>query len=95
MLIIHCPHCGNRPEVEFTYGGQAHVERPANPADLDDEEWNTFLHMRANVKGLHYERWRHLHGCARFFNAVRDTTTDHFLTTYETGKPMPKLDAER
>ena len=24
-------------------------------------------------EGLHVERWRHVHGCGRFFNAVRDT----------------------
>lgn len=89
MLIIRCPYCGDRPEIEFTYGGQAHVDRPADPAALDDEAWNDFLYTRANVKGAHAERWRHLHGCARFFNAVRDTRTDHFLHTYRTGEPMP------
>ncbi len=33
--------------------------------------------MRDNTKGVHAERWRHTHGCGRFFNALRDTTTDH------------------
>lgn len=95
MLIIRCPYCGDRPEIEFAYGGQAHIERPPRPADVGDEEWNMFLYTRANVKGPHYERWRHVHGCARFFNAVRDTSTDQFLTIYETGKPMPLLDTQR
>ena len=31
-----------------------------------------------NPKGLHVERWRHVHGCGRFFNAVRDTVSDFF-----------------
>lgn len=92
MLIIQCPYCGARPELEFVYGGQAHIDRPARPSELDDEDWNKFLYMRANVKGPHFERWRHLHGCARFFNAVRDTRTDRFLVTYKTGEPMPELD---
>ena len=91
MLLIECPHCGVRPELEFSYAGEAHLVRPADPSTLNDEEWAHFLFHRVNVKGLHYERWRHLHGCARFFNAVRDTATDKFLTTYESGQPKPDL----
>ena len=91
MLLIECPHCGVRPELEFSYAGEAHLVRPADPSTLNDEEWAHFLFHRVNVKGLHYERWRHLHGCARFFNAVRDTTTDKFVMTYEAGKPKPDL----
>jgi sarcosine oxidase subunit delta len=45
--------------------------------------------MRNNTKGVYAERWRHSHGCGRFFNALRDTTTDHFLATYEVGAPQP------
>ena len=47
--------------------------------------------MRDNTKGVHAERWRHSRGCGRFFNALRDTTTDHFLATYKTGEPRPNL----
>lgn len=89
MLLITCPYCGNRPEIEFTYGGQAHLVRPTRPAELDDQTWTDFLYMRANTKGIYAERWRHARGCGRFFNAVRDTTTDHFVATYETGKSSP------
>ena len=91
MLIIDCPYCGERPELEFAYGGQAHIERPVNPAELSDEEWNGYLYVRANAKGPHAERWRHVHGCARFFNAIRDTRSDHFLATYKAGAPAPKV----
>ena len=38
-----------------------------------------------------FERWRHIHGCARFFNAVRDTVTDKFVMTYKAGEPKPDL----
>src|SRR3546814_11975595 len=81
MLIIDCPYCGERPELEFSYGGQAHIDRPSQPADLSDEDWNAFLYMRANPKGHHAERWRHIHGCARLFTTIRDTLPDHFLAT--------------
>jgi sarcosine oxidase subunit delta len=40
---------------------------------------------------LHSERWRHAHGCGRFFNAVRDTTTDAILASYEIGAPRPNV----
>jgi sarcosine oxidase subunit delta len=92
MLLINCPYCGQRPEIEFQYGGQAHVARPENPSTSSDEEWAEFLYMRDNPKGAHFERWRHTHGCARFFNAVRDTFSDFFLDTYEIGAPRPDLD---
>ena len=28
-----------------------------------------------------------MHGCGRFFNALRDTTTDQFVATYRIGEP--------
>jgi len=90
MLLIPCPYCGERPEIEFSYGGQAHLVRPANPAEVSDQDWAQYLYMRRNRKGVHAERWRHVHGCARFFNALRDTTTDQFVATYRVGEPPPE-----
>ena len=91
MLLIECPYCGKRPELEFSHAGQAHIARAKNPAEVSVQEWTDFLYMRDNVKGVHAERWRHTHGCARFFNALRDTTTDHFLATYKAGEPAPVI----
>jgi sarcosine oxidase subunit delta len=91
MLLITCPYCGPRPELEFVHGGEAHIARPTQPEALNDEAWTEYLYMRANPKGLHAERWRHLHGCARFFNALRDTTTDQFVVTYKSGEARPDL----
>ena len=79
MLLIPCPCCGPRPELEFSYGGEAHIARPADPSALSDEEWAEFLYLRTNPKGAHAERWRHVHGCGRFFTLRRDTLTDRFL----------------
>lgn len=86
MLLIDCPYCGKRPEVEFTYGGQAHLVRPPQPAETGDREWADYLYVRDNARGMHAERWRHAHGCGRFFNALRDTTTDQFSATYRIGE---------
>jgi sarcosine oxidase subunit delta len=91
MLLITCPWCGERPENEFRYGGEAHIARPANPDALDDEAWVDYLYNRSNPKGRHYERWRHIHGCARFFNAVRDTVSDRITVTYKPGEPRPPV----
>ena len=90
MLLIACPYCGERPEVEFVYGGQAHLTRPSGGAEVTDQGWSDFLYSRDNLKGLHAERWRHTHGCGRFFNALRDTTTDQFAATYRIGEPPPR-----
>ncbi len=90
MLLIRCPHCEReRAEVEFAYAGEAHIDRPSDPSALSDAEWESFLFLRANPRGTHFERWYHIHGCARYFNAVRDTVTDKFLITYKAGKPRP------
>lgn len=94
MLLIHCPYCDETlPELEFTYAGEAHIARPEKPSELSDDEWRDYLFIRTNVKGPHFERWRHSHGCGRFFNAVRDTVSDRFLTTYKVGEPRVDLAA--
>lgn len=94
MLLIHCPYCAqDLPELEFVYAGEAHIARPADPSALSDEEWRDFLFIRSNPRGVHFERWRHVHGCGRFFNAARDTVSDRFLATYEAGAPRPDIAA--
>ena len=93
MLVITCPYCGPRPELEFSYGGQAHIARPANPATVATSDWAAYLYLRSNTRGVHAERWRHVRGCARFFNALRDTTTDTFIATYRAGEPAPAIDS--
>ena len=89
MLLIDCPWCGKRPELEFSYGGHAHLVRPQQAASLTDAQWAEYLYVRANPRGRHAERWRHVRGCGRFFNALRDTTTDQFIATYKIGEQAP------
>jgi sarcosine oxidase, subunit delta len=83
MLLIPCPWCGARPENEFHYGGEAHVTRPEDPSSVSDVEWADFLYNRTNARGPHAERWRHIHGCGRFLNCIRDTATDRIIRTYK------------
>lgn len=89
MLLISCPWCGRRDEVEFTYGGEAHRVRPLDPDALDEREWADYLYMRNNPKGLHLERWVHSAGCRRWFNAARNTTSNRILAAYRIGEPPP------
>ncbi|ASY58250.1 sarcosine oxidase subunit delta [Sinorhizobium sp. CCBAU 05631] len=94
MLLIYCPYCEEeRSELEFRSGGDAHIARPTNIAEISDEEFEAYFFLRDNPKGVIFERWRHIHGCGRFFNAARDTVSDRFLTTYKAGEPKPNLDA--
>ena len=90
MLLIACPYCGERPELEFIYGGQAHIARPGTTRRVSTiRRGPTFCTCAPTPKGVHAERWRHTRGCGRFFNALRDTTTDHFLAIYKTGEAPP------
>ena len=86
MLLIRCPWCGDRDEMEFRYGGQAHLAFPDDPESLSDEEWADFLLMRDNPKGPWAERWMHASGCRRWFNAERDTATYRMIATYRIGE---------
>ena len=90
MLLIPCPWCGPRPELEFRNAGEAHIARPSDAATLDDAAWADFLYMRSNTKGRYAERWRHVNGCGRFFNCVRDTVTDRIAATYKPGESPPQ-----
>ena len=95
MLLIHCPYCEEeRPELEFRQSGEAHIARPANMADISDEEFEAFFFLRDNPKGITFERWRHVHGCARFFNAARDAVPDKIIMTYKAGLPKPDIKPE-
>jgi sarcosine oxidase subunit delta len=89
MLLIACPYCGERPELEFVYGGEAHIARPQAEAEVTPGQWAGYLYARSNSRGVHAERWRHTRGCGRFFNALRDTTTDQFIAIYKIGEARP------
>lgn len=95
MLLIPCPWCGPRDEAEFHYGGQAHVPYPEDPTSLNDEEWARYLFFRDNPRGPFAERWSHAAGCRRWFNAVRDTSTNEILTVYRAGEERPATFASR
>lgn len=86
MLLIECPFCGERDESEFSYAGEAHINRPLETEKLSDAEWADYLFMRKNPKGAHREQWLHAAGCRRYFNAERDTVSYQIKMTYKVGE---------
>ena len=75
MLLIPCPWCGPRAQIEFAYGGDATVQRPADPQGASDEAWQDYIYLRNNPRGPHEELWQHSAGCRRWFRLTRDTAT--------------------
>lgn len=89
MLLIKCPWCGYRDQTEFSYGGEAHIIRPANSEEMTDAEWADYLFMRKNTKGKYREQWCHTAGCRKWFNAERDTVSYKFSKFYRPTDPEP------
>jgi heterotetrameric sarcosine oxidase delta subunit len=95
MLRINCPWCGERDELEFSYGGQAHLAYPGDPHALSDEQWGQYLFMRDNPKGLFRERWVHSQGCRRWFNIERHTVSHEIVAVYKVGEHPPADSGEQ
>jgi sarcosine oxidase subunit delta len=91
MLRIVCPYCGPRAELEFRWGGDAHVARP-DPS-CDDAAWAAYLFGRRNREGPSLERWVHAFGCRQWFNLARDSLTHEIAATYAMGDPPPEVGA--
>ncbi|MXQ06989.1 sarcosine oxidase subunit delta [Alphaproteobacteria bacterium GH1-50] len=92
MLILDCPYCGIAcDETELSPGGEAHLTR-FGPGSSEDE-FEGYLFMRENPRGVHFERWRHAHGCGKWFHAARDTMTMEVFGTYpaQTTEPPAEL----
>lgn len=92
MLLIPCPWCGPRDEIEFRCGGQSHISRPS--LDANDDDWGRYLFERANPRGPHRERWVHAYGCRRWFNVERDTATHAITAAYQMGEAAPSAGPE-
>lgn len=89
MLVVPCPWCGERNELEFVYGGESHIPFPSDPETVTDEEWGAFVFVRSNPVGEFRERWVHVHGCRRWFNVIRDTSTHEITGSYPMGVAGP------
>jgi len=89
MIIIQCPCCGeDRHEEELTFGGEAEIIRPQEPATVSDQVWTDYLYFRANPKGTHHEQWCCSGGCGQWFKVARDTVTHEVLEVVKFDKGL-------
>ncbi|NIZ10658.1 sarcosine oxidase subunit delta [Pseudooceanicola sp. HF7] len=91
MLLLECPNCGViAEETEFHGGGEAHLKR-FGPGS-SDQDFEGYLFQRENPRGVHFERWRHVTGCGKWFHAARDTVTLEVFGTYSAQTVEPPED---
>lgn len=91
MIIIDCPWCGRREEVEFAYRGDATVSRPA--AQDGEDAFFDYTYRRSNPRGWHVEWWYHAAGCRQFLKVVRHTMT-HEVHQVVKATETPEVPAE-
>ncbi|MEM9145625.1 MAG: sarcosine oxidase subunit delta [Pseudomonadota bacterium] len=92
MLMLRCPYCGaDCAETELAPGGEAHLTRRGPGSG--DADLASYLFQRENPKGVHFERWRHVYGCGKWFHAARCTVTLEVFGTYsaQTLEPPPEI----
>ena len=46
-------------------------------------------------KGIQFERWVYTHGCRKWFNVVRDTSSDKIKAVYKMGETSNIIDNEK
>ena len=91
MLTLQCPYCGvQADETELHAGGEAHLKRET--VGSTDNDFEDYLFMRENPKGVHFERWRHVAGCGKWFHAARCTMTLEVFGTYPAQTLAPPND---
>ena len=76
MLLIPCPHCGERDEAEFDYGGRA-IDWPA--LDADQNAWHQAIHLGNDAANIVEESWYHAAGCERWIRLRRHLATHRFV----------------
>ncbi len=95
MLKIYCPYCEAKLEEEdFSYAGEAFIQRPQDPESLSDEKWGDYLFMRQNPKGKHWEQWNHSVGCRKFFVVQRSTIDNTIFGSFTMKDARQQLSAD-
>jgi heterotetrameric sarcosine oxidase delta subunit len=84
-MLLKCPWCGPRDYTEFSYAGDATVERPA--ADAPDTDRVDYVYMRDNPRGPHLEYWHHVQGCRLWVRVRRDTLTHEVMEVIAAQSP--------
>ena len=87
MMLIPCPWCGPRNQIEFTYGGDAMLRRPA--PDAPEAAWVDYVYLRDNPRGPHDELWYHGAGCRSWFKVRRNTRTHEIIASAPADQSFP------
>jgi sarcosine oxidase subunit delta len=79
LMRLTCPFCGPRGIEEFTYMGDATLQRPGK--DAEPAAWVDYVYLRQNPAGAHSELWYHTAACRQFLTVHRDTRTHAISAT--------------
>jgi sarcosine oxidase subunit delta len=92
MIVIRCPYCREeRTEEELSYGGEADITRPLEPASVSDSDWTDYLFVRTNPKGLLVEKWCCAFGCGQWFKVRRDSVTHEIHEVRRFDEPNERI----
>jgi heterotetrameric sarcosine oxidase delta subunit len=78
-MRISCPHCGPRDLREFSYLGDATLQRPDPDTPDALERFIEYVYLRDNPAGPHQEFWYHGGGCQAWLVVRRDTRSHEIL----------------
>jgi heterotetrameric sarcosine oxidase delta subunit len=84
-MRIGCPHCGERDLREFSYLGDASVQRPDPQAPDALGRFTAYVYFRDNPAGPHRELW--YHGVCQAWLVVTRDTRNHEIFGVESLKP--------
>ena len=87
-MRIPCPYCGSRDAAEFSYYGDASLQRPE--LGSDSGAMFDYVYLRTNPAGRHRDLWYHGSGCRSWLVVTRDTATHEiFAVEHANGEVQP------
>ena len=84
MLLIPCPHCGDRAQSEFDY---VRTLDSIVTLEMPSDEAMKRLFERTNPRGVDDELWRHSQGCRQFMTMRRNRVTHEIVSVAKWGAP--------
>jgi heterotetrameric sarcosine oxidase delta subunit len=78
-MRISCPHCGPRDVREFSYLGDATLQRPDPNAPDALARFTDYVYLRDNPAGPHRELWYHGAGCQAWLVVTRNSVSHDIL----------------
>jgi sarcosine oxidase subunit delta len=88
-MRIPCPFCGERGVGEFSYRGDATLQRPDPATENALAAFVDYVHLRDNPAGRHHEFWQHTAGCRAWLVVVRDVRT-HAIEAVSMARGLPQ-----